>query len=582
MTPSSALRTLGLPVGAEAGAIRKAYADRLRSLDVDADPDAYARLRQARDAALRAAKFAAAKLEAPVQELEPDEQHLLDTEGEPAGQWAYAAPHLAIKAPLAGERVIAGQSPVAEPAVSTDPSVLHAPATLASSVAALAGPPVLALPAEADVTALRYPDRELVRVLHTDEDPGPAMTDAEEARARRCLKMVLVDAAQADLSRHRQIEDWLSDLLAAMWPRSSPLLEATADAFGWENERGQLRERHSIGWLNARLRGIRFQDNVAEPDHPLHKAWVELRRPGWSSWLDRRRVRRTQIDQLLSGVRKHFPEVESHFDPQRVSSWEGGSSSPSANSGGFSFPYAIIAVLVFQIIRIGSQSWDSKPANPDGGYKLPVESASVDPDYDRILAAAVEEAFGKGSTIAWLREKQASLATTFEARLRASRSSGADESKAIEDAVALVRRLVYLDGRLAKGPVLVDAMRIHLGHMTAASKAGPDACLRYLASAQIGSEQLPADVRKQERQLAAQMVEQGALVDPRIDSSGNAAVPGELVGQVIEATGLPQDRVHLALQKKGTPAEQCAVTRALLRATLDWSGKGQTEILRIL
>lgn len=572
---------LGLSAGADAGAIRKAYADRLRSLDVDADPDGYARLRQARDTALRAAKIEAAKSEAPVDVKELGDPPLPDADSEPIKPWVYAAPHLTIDAPPVADTLIAGQFPPAESAAAT-PTVLHAPPTPAGSATALCGPPLLALQTAADVTAMRNPDRELVRLLQSDEDPAPAMDDDEEARAQRCLELLLADAAHADLSRHGQIEDWLSDLLAATWPRSASLLEATAAAFGWENERGQLRERHSIGWLNARLRGIRFQDRVAEPDHPLHEAWVELRRPGWSSWLDRRRVRRTQVEQLLAGVRKNFPEVENHFDAQRVSSWEGALSRPSAKSGGFSFPYAIAAVLVFQIIRIGSQTWEAKEATPDGRYKLPVESASVDPDYDRILATAVEEAFGQGRTITWLREKQASLAATFEARLRASRSSGANESKAIEDAVALIRRLVYLDGRLATGPVLVDAMRIHLGHMTAASKAGPEACLRYLASAQIGSDQLSADLRKQERQLAAQMVELGTLVDPRNNGGGNAAVPGELVGQVIDSTGLPQDRVHLALQNKASPAEQCAVTRALLRATLDWKGKSQTEILRIL
>lgn len=43
---------LGLEPGADRSAIRRAYADRLRAMDPEADPLAFQRLRDARDAAL--------------------------------------------------------------------------------------------------------------------------------------------------------------------------------------------------------------------------------------------------------------------------------------------------------------------------------------------------------------------------------------------------------------------------------------------------------------------------------------------------------------------------------------------------
>ena len=60
MTPAAALKRLGLAKGADVAAIRKAYAALFKAMDPDADPEGYARLRQARDVALRAAKLAAA------------------------------------------------------------------------------------------------------------------------------------------------------------------------------------------------------------------------------------------------------------------------------------------------------------------------------------------------------------------------------------------------------------------------------------------------------------------------------------------------------------------------------------------
>lgn len=52
MTPTQAWKVLGIARTPEVAAIRRAYADRLRAMDVDRDVDGYARLREARDAAL--------------------------------------------------------------------------------------------------------------------------------------------------------------------------------------------------------------------------------------------------------------------------------------------------------------------------------------------------------------------------------------------------------------------------------------------------------------------------------------------------------------------------------------------------
>ena len=44
---------LGLDADADAGSIRKAYAARLKAIDPDVDPAGFARLREAREAALQ-------------------------------------------------------------------------------------------------------------------------------------------------------------------------------------------------------------------------------------------------------------------------------------------------------------------------------------------------------------------------------------------------------------------------------------------------------------------------------------------------------------------------------------------------
>jgi hypothetical protein len=595
VTPSAALRKLGLRAGADVAAIRKAYAALYKAMDPDADPEGYARLRQARDVALRAAKSASATPPPePVEAPEPaDEAAAL-----PAEPWLYGAPTVAHPQAADLPLLNAGQVPRSEPAPPA-PQPIEAPAASAAALRALAGPPLLesAEPLRADVGYLAHPDHDLARLLHDPEAALGPLDDAGEALAQRCLRALLAEAAMADLTRHARIEDWLADLLAETWPRSAPLLRPTAEAFGWENERGQITERPSIAWLNARLRGLRFQDKVTEPDHPLHKAWAELTRPGSATIFDKLRIKRADVNQLLEGVRKHFPELEHHFPRERVVSWGDGAGGGRGGGGqgfgvfrifgtGFTFNagYAISIFVGLQILMAVLRSVSPDPVRShDPLFGPPAITAPADPTYAPLRDKAVEEVFGKGKTIGWLRENQSSLATAFESHIESARSAGRrDETGIIADPLEYVRRRVYFDGRKADLATLREMTKVRLALYEVARKEDPDVCTHFLETADLTSIPVPEPVRAQERSLAARMVEQGLLADSSDPESLRATVPGALIGQIIKATELPEARVRLVLGGKGQPAERCAVIGALLRAALAWKGKEGTDILRVM
>lgn len=601
MSPTYALRELGLAKGADATSIRKAYAALLKAMDVDADPEGYARLRLARDVALRAARLVPVAQETPAEApAEPAEPALADEQPEPAtAPWLYAAPLLdGHSAPPAGTGVVADLSraapdPAATPAAALD-AALDAPAIPLTAKAAFAGPPLVhqraadpatdpapdPAPDPANVSVLPRPDRELARLLHAADDTRTPLNDAQEAQAQRALAALLADAAQGDLTLHGQIEDWLADLLAETWPRSAPLLQSAADAFGWENERGQLNERRSIAWLNARLRGFRFQEKVTAPDHPLHKAWTELHRPGWSTWLDRRRVKRAEVKQLLDGVRTHFPELEDHFDPQRVGSWEATGTRYSFGKTSWWFG----GFLLLQLVRVLAGLGDDGSRTPVNQALDPLQvvTAPADPDYDRIRDAAIVAAFGPGKTIFWLREKQASLAATFEANLRAQRRQANNEQDTIQRAVDQIRRMAYIVGRRAEPSVQTQTMALHLDQIDAASRKGPQACIDYLHTGELFGIAVPDALRAREQALASAMVEAGTLATPQPGPPERVSVPGAIIGRIIDETGLPDQSVRNGMDDKGSAAERCAVKRALLHATLNWKGPERAAILRIL
>jgi len=357
--------------------------------------------------------------------------------------------------------------------------------------------------------------------------------------------------------------------------RSSLLLPPLA----WESERGQLSERTAIAWLNARLRGFRFQTDVVEPQHGLHKAWTELHRPGPVTAMQRLRIKKREVSELLRGVREHFPELEEHFDPQRVASWD---AILYSGSGGSAWKYRgawFALILLIQAARLLIPS-GSTPDKPERLFAAPAALATADPDHDHIRDAAIVAAFGPAKTIAWLREGQASLAASFESRIRSVRARGASSEETIAAAVEFVNRTAFLVARLDKGDIQAEAMAVHLAYADAAALMGAAQCMDVLQYHEIHTITVPAAIRKRERALAAQLVDEGKLVPPLERGALQARVPGALVERVIASTGLGERDVAAGLQESASPATNCKVKRALLRSTLKWQGPERTAIFR--
>jgi hypothetical protein len=326
---------LGLPADSDAGSIRRAYAQRLKAMDVDADPQGFAQLREARDIALRLAK------RAPVPEPEPDVPPAKEAEPSPM-VW-----------PLAGAALIReGWGDVAAPMpCAPGPMPFIAPECRQASIAV--APITIPWPFFAPVLTtggpslhmIRRPDRRLYTLLlERDEDLAP-MEPAEQEEARACLSALLANATMGTLAEHDAIEAWLADVLAQSWPRSAPLLEDAAQVMGWSTRAGHLGESPQVAFLTQRLAGYQFQRDVLSPDHPHHAAWEELSREGEAGWLRRSLFRAKRISALLTHIRRHFPEVEDHLNHHRIQSW----TRKAEQSWSFNW-YVPAAILAFRFL----------------------------------------------------------------------------------------------------------------------------------------------------------------------------------------------------------------------------------------
>ncbi|MBV1689607.1 hypothetical protein KRR38_18440 [Novosphingobium sp. G106] len=588
MNLGEAWRRLGIPRTAETGAIRRAYATRLKAMDVDEDVHGYTQLRDARDIALVWAGRQAAAVD-PISDPLPPEQLAAsgDDVATPA-PWPYAAPAIthACDAPVVAR--------LAPDAGRYEPWPV---AALAQRVeegdAPRIGQPLLAPPLKhrTDGAGVVQSDRGRDAALYAlllgdDADLIEPLNAVEQARALEHLQAVLRQAALSDLTRQDNIELWLAETLSQAWPRSAPLLEPAAAAFNWENEAGKLGERPAMGFLVARLRGLRFHERVLDPGHQYHKAWMELSKPGPAGVFKRLRVAGGDVRQLLEGVRKHFPELEHHLDPQRVYSWE----SPSLGSGsqGWSIRWrfrgwwfgSIIAFQILMAIVRSMGSSDEVPATPP----LPIVSTYEDQVADAtLLDNLAADLFGPGMTLARVAEADPELAATIRANLQIARRASNSDDDFRHSIANLVRGRVYEVGQAAGGSDLAAAMRLRLGYLKALQALGPGTCMSLYRTAALDPRvSLPEPLHAQEQKLAAALLEQRRLALPKPRGGFNARIPGAIIERVQTSTGLSLPTIKLALQNEGNDADRCTVMTALLAATLDWKGQEKEPILHTL
>ena len=282
--------TLDCDPTTDRGAIRRAYAARLKAMDVDADPDAFEALRDARDAALARAADPVAAVEV-------------------------------------------------EPAMADDPP-----------------PPEPEAAPEADplVEAMNAHFHALEALLFPGHDAAP--TPQELAEIDHHGRALLADPRLETLDFAASAERWFAETLAASIPRSDPLLEPAAAAFGWIGRRNDYALSADAHAIVERIGATRFTVLLSDPKHRWHKAWIELTREddGRRKWM----LSATDVRDLLTTIRQRYPDVEGWMNPDRVAQW----SKWSGNGPRIRMRAWFALALLLIALRIGMSWWS--PADP--------------------------------------------------------------------------------------------------------------------------------------------------------------------------------------------------------------------------
>ena len=527
-------RTLGLDPTEDRSAIRRAYADKLRGFDVDKDIEGYTRLRQARDHALLLAKGLA---EAQSDEDEAD--YWVDDDF-PIGDL---------------ESDYAAYGEVLERTEATDR---------------------LAQPEAGDTTAEPAPQQVLLAILYPGGETSEQPLTADEWKlAQGALGAILQEAEASSIDTHAAIDGWLAHHLASTWPRSAWLLEPAAEAFGWMDESGRLTERPAVRFLNLRLRGLRFVTMVEQPGHALHKAWIELAKPGPKGAFAFLRTSKGNVRRLLVGIRERYPEVESYLDPQRVASWETAIEGTPWTPWKVVFRIIWVAVVLSQFGRFFFGSFDEPAAPPD-----PIDVAWSADQVDQVVI----ELFGERLNDDTLRKE----APDLWGRMDRMSGWGGSMANVVPDTsrelLVLLREQSQLAARDARFDELVAIKQVKLALLRLArEQRGADDCLDFAAQARLSTNvDVPEAVRAEERALAARLAAANLLLPSDSRLPKTAAIPGSVIDQMIDSTGLPEETVRGAIRGEGNEEVLCNSRIALLEVVLKRPADVTADLLRIM
>lgn len=517
------------------GAIRRAYAQKLRSLDMEREVEAYARLRAARDHALALAKSAA------------------NGAGDQAERNA-----------LAGGELASDHIDVLFEGAQPDGTDFAGPAEPGEAPAAELREPI---PPEI-LNSLLFPGGE-------QSAEGLDYNELEQASA--AVEAIADEAHAAPIDVQRGIEEWLAHQLALAWPRSTHLVKRAAERFAWEEQSGMLNELPAVRFLNLRLRGMRFVEQVNEPTHALHLAWTELSRPGRRTMLSRLRATKSDVLYLLKGIRERYPEVEGYLDPVRVASWENPSMSGSEAGGSAGF-VVLLAIFALKLLLAISPSTSGTP------QPVALPDVTVSAEAEERGAALALDIFGTTEAV----DKLPVAAPELNSAFNRYRSMAPESPEEIDSAMVRMRNLARLLAFRAASTAgfedLVAIKRIELALLEQGqSQGGAELCNRVFKGdfASVDLE-LPVQDRQQERQLYMRLLDANLLIDKGAKFPESAPISAEVVAEVKKATGFAPEVIKLAAQGKAGADVQCRYRIALLEAVLKRPGKVSAELLRLI
>lgn len=275
----SVWQTLGIDPTDDAGVIRRAYAQRLRAVHPEDDPEGFGTLRLAYEQAVVMART----------------RHLRSLE----------------------EEFVPGSTEaLLERPTSDAPTVAEGPRVRPPYPESLTIDQMLD---EMAVDEQREPELERLRLALVQE----LRHDGNARLKTAALERIFRSEAMKSSRLYAETEAWLATLiLRGASPETEPLLDPTMAFFSWDDAPSDYRSRYGER-ARSRRDAVNLRNRFSNPAHRLHKAYLAIHRPLLDSYRFQYGVTfglRPRVAELLRSV-EGDREFERLLDPEAVAWW---------------------------------------------------------------------------------------------------------------------------------------------------------------------------------------------------------------------------------------------------------------------
>ncbi|WP_165323676.1 hypothetical protein [Rhizorhabdus phycosphaerae] len=513
MNESWAWTLLGIAPTDDLSTIRRAYARSLKQLDVDADPESYARLRAAREIAT----------------------HIATTMSDNAEATGTAFDTAGGRGESHGDS-LSDEQPQPAPEDPVDPTLLH--------------------------------HRALIDILFPNGEPSDVpLTNEESNQLRSHFSALIEDPRLHDISWYAEASEWFAETLARSLPRSQILFEPAADFFSWAAQ-DELRRSPAIGFLLSRIEGDAFAGQLKTKQHALHKAWSELTRPAGEK-SKRGKVPAEQIRDLLALVRTRYPHLEEQFDWYRVSLWD------NPVDHGWQRWRGLVAMIVVIALMQGIKALErNMPADPlpmpssiyTGAEDPPSLPEAGRDDLSRIVRHVSNGKYG----LAELEAKDPKLVERLEKSWFAIRRDGGSADNLLAAASGTIAAR-YSQNLVHSDIATIDEhLRLMLREAEAVGKKDPGACADILRGRHT-DDAAAADLQREKQALLSRVLLQAPAASHEVADPDFARfeIPGDVMADGARDAGMQPSKFAETLERWDAPApDRCTARKALFRAIL--------------